>query len=277
MALAVLLSGAAASCSSFKIRAAMGQGNRLYKAEKYEEAIAEYKKILEIDPDHWDANYQTAMSYLAMYHPGSTHPKDKEYAERAAEYFERLLTKLQAPSPQVREKVQNYYLGLLTSADQADKAAAYMEGLLEKDPKNTALMGQLAQIYIKKGDFANALKTYKMKAELEPNNKENWYTIGVLCWARSYHGKMALPLQEREQAVAQGMEALEKALALDPDYFEAVSYLNLLYRQKQEILQTYGRLEEAQKAYLKAEELLSRALELRKKQQQPTSVGQKAG
>ncbi len=276
VALGVLLAGTAISCGTLKIRMAMGEGNRLYKAERYEEAIAEYKKILDIDPDHWDANYQIAMSYLAMYHPGSTHAKDKEYADRASEYFERLLTELEAPSPEVREKVQNYYLGLLTSADRADRAADYLQGLLAKDPRNTGLMAQLAQIYMKKGDFPSALKYYKMKAELEPGNKENWYTIGVLCWARSYHGKATVSVVEREQAVAEGMQAIEKALAIDPDYFEAVSYLNLLYRQKQEILQTYGKLQEAQEAYLKAEELLARAMELRKKQAQAAPAVEKA-
>lgn len=276
IALALLLAGVAASCSALKVRMAMGEGNRLYKAERYEEAIAEYKKILEIAPDHWDANYQIAMSYLALYHPGSTHPKDKEYAERASEYFERLLTELEAPSPEVRDKVQNYYLGLLTSADRADRAADYIQGLLARDPRNTGLMAQLAQIYMKKGDFPNALKYYKMKADIEPGNKENWYTIGVLCWARSYHGKTAISLVEREQAVAEGMQAIEKALALDPDYFEAVSYLNLLYRQRQEILQAYGKLQEAQEAYLKAEQLLARAMELRKKQAQAAPAVEKA-
>ncbi len=266
--LAALLIGTGSACSALRIRIAMGEGNRLYKAEKYEEAVTAYKKILDIAPNHWDANYQIAMSYLAMYHPGSTHPKDKEYADLAVEAFERLLTKLQAPSPEVRDKVQAYYLSLLASAGRMDKAAEYLEGLLQKDPKNTALMAQLGKLYTDKGDFPNALRYYKMKADLDLGNKVNWYTIGVLCWARSYHGGIMVSTAEREQVVAEGMQALEKALSLDPEYFDAISYLNLLYREKAKVFAALGKAVEANEAYMKAEELKAKAMEINKKRAQ---------
>ena len=63
----------------------------LYNAQKYEEAIAQYDQVIKLDAKHWEANYRRATAYLALYHPGSEHPKDKEYAEKGLAAFEQTL------------------------------------------------------------------------------------------------------------------------------------------------------------------------------------------
>src|SRR5712691_3239992 len=182
-----------AGCTTVRTRIWMNEGNKLYNAKKFEEAIEEYKKIVGIDPGNWSANYQVAMSYLAMYHPGSTHPKDVEYADKSAVAFEKLLT-LQAPDTQTAGTVRNYYVALLRSAEKTDKVIAYYNSLLKKEPKSPTLISQLAEIYAKKGDFQNAMKYYKMRTDIEPSNKEAWYTIGVVCWYRVKEMGPTLPV-----------------------------------------------------------------------------------
>lgn len=266
LALALATATLAAGCSGLADRQSMNEGHRHYKAERYEQAAAAYERILTRQPNHYMATYMTALSYMALYHPGSTHIKDWEYCNKAIGAFEKCLS-LRAPSVEMRDRVRAYYLALLTSAERTDRAANYLQTMLEKDPGNQGLMMQLAGIYAKKGDVENALKYYTQRANAEPGNKEAWYTIGVVCWERVYRGGVLVPMDEKERLVAMGVEALNKALALDKDYFDALAYANLIHREKQKVLLAFGKEQEALEAYQKAEDYKARAMELAKKRQ----------
>jgi len=252
-------------CDGFRERVFLKKGNELYTGQKYEEAIKQYEQLLKINPKSWDGNYLTSVSYLALYHPGSEHPKDKEYADKGLASFERTL-ELTAPSPEVREKTEKFYLSFLDSTGEKDKAIAYLEKQLASRPNDLALINQIATLYQKKGDFTKALEYFEKRANMDANNKETWYTLGVNCWARSYHGGLAVSQEEREAVVEKGINALDKALAIDPNYFEALSYINLIYREKAKALATVGKNAEAGLAYAKADEYQKKAIDLRKAQ-----------
>lgn len=234
-------------CQSFQERVLLKKGNELYTAQKYEEAIQQYDELIKLKPKSWDGNYLMAVSYLALYHPGSEHAKDMEYAAKGLAAFERTL-ELTPPSPEDREKTEKFYLSFLNSTGDKDKAIAYLEKQLASRPNDLALINQIATLYQKKGDFTKALEYFEKRANLDPTNKETWYTLGVNCWARSYHGGVAVSQEEREQVVGKGIEALDKALAIDPNYFDALSYINLIYREKAKALATVGKNVEAGQA-----------------------------
>ena len=255
-----------AGCTTFQNRVDINKANELYKAQRYEEALPLYRGILQRTPDDWLANYLTAMSYIALYKPGSTHAKDKEYETKGIAAFEKLLT-LKAPDADQADKVKKYYLAFLDSSGQADKAIAFLEQELARSPENKELISQLAGMYQKKGDVQNWLLYLDKRAQLEPDNKEAWYSIAVACWARSYHGGMTVAQDEREQVVARGLAAADKALSLDAKYLDALTYKNLLYREQAKALANVGKAVEAGEAFMKAEELHKQALELRKQLQ----------
>jgi tetratricopeptide (TPR) repeat protein len=267
VAVLVLVSGC-----RFGERMHLKRGNELYTAQKYEEAIAEYAKLLALNPDSWDGNYLTAVSYLALYHPNSDHPKDKEYAQKGIAAFEKTLS-LTPPNPEAKEKTEKYYLGFLDSTGDKDKAIAYLEGQLKQRPNELALINQIATLYQKKGDFEKSLEYFEKRAQMEPKSKEAWYTLGVNCWARSYHGGVTVGQEERERVVERGIGAFEKALALDPNYFDALSYINLTYREKARALASIGKIDEANQAYQRAEEYKKKAMDVRAAQ----TAKQKAG
>jgi len=252
-------------CNSFREKVFLKKGNELYTGQKYEEAIKQYAELLKINPKSWDGNYLTSVSYLALYHPGSEHPKDKEYAEKGLASFERTL-ELTAPSPEIREKTEKFYLSFLDSTGEKDKAIAYLEKQLSSRPNDLALINQIATLYQKKGDFTKALEYFEKRANMDANNKETWYTLGVNCWARSYHGGLAVSQEEREAVVDKGIKALDRALSIDPNYFEALSYINLIYREKAKALASVGKNAEAGEAYAKADEYQKKAIDLRKAQ-----------
>jgi tetratricopeptide (TPR) repeat protein len=268
----LLLAATLFGCDAVRTRTLLNEGNKLYKAQRYEEAIQKYEEIRKFDPDNWTANYQIAISWLASYHPGSTHPKDIEAADKAIAGLERLLA-MKAPDAEVTEKVRNFYVSILSDANRSDKAIEYYLGLLQKEPDNVQLILQLAQIYSKEGNFDGAYEYYRKRAELEPTNKEAWYTLGVVCWERSYRGEQMITREERADVVDRGLQAMEKALAIDADYFDALSYTNLLYREKAKVLANDGKLDEAQVAWQSAEDYVKRALEAKKKQAPATPAG----
>lgn len=254
------------SCDRFREQQYLKKGAELYNAQRFEDAIKQYDEVIKIDPKHWDANHTRAMSYLALYHPGSEHPKDKEYAEKGIAAFEQTLA-CTPPDKETLEKTEMYYLSFLDSTGEKDKAIAYLEKNLASRPNDLALINQIATLYQKKGDFTKALEYFEKRANMDSKNKEAWYTLGVNCWARSYHGGLAVSQDEREQVVDKGIEALDKALAIDPDYFDALSYINLIYREKAKALAVVGKNAEAGQAIAKADEYQKRAIDVRKAQQ----------
>ena len=107
---------------------------------------------------------------------------------------------------------------------------------------------------------------------MEPNNAEVFYTMGVTAWDKSYNAPgvdvspdKGLTPEKRKEILDFGMAQLDRAIQLNPDYFEAMLYKNLLYRQ-------YVRIESdpAKVADLnaKATEWQQKALEIRKKAQE---------
>lgn len=259
----------APGCQNLKTRMSLAKGNKLYKAQKYDEAIVEYKKILSMDPDNFMANYLVAISNLAQYHPGSTHPRDVQYANESIKAFEKTLSLTPPGTPDEqkgwRDKLQKYYLSLLVSAQQEDKAIAFLEKQRQREPNNVSIIQQLATHYAKH-DFDKALEAFEKVAELEPT-KEHWYTVGVVCWERSYKGGEMVSNDERKKLIDEGLAALNKALAIDADYFEALSYVNLLHREQAKVYAAQQDLEGYTKALQTADEYMRKALDARKRKQ----------
>jgi tetratricopeptide (TPR) repeat protein len=91
--------------------------------------------------------------------------------------------------------------------------------------------------------------------ELDPNDPEPYYSIAVIDWTETYQPRMEEraklglkpqdPLKDKkvceklratnQEKVAEGIQMLDKALQLRPDYDDAMAYLNLMYREKADI------------------------------------------
>jgi hypothetical protein len=64
---------------------------------------------------------------------------------------------------------------------------------------------------------------------IEPNNPEAFYTISTYYWDKAYRD-FRLKEPEKKEYVLKGLEQVDKALQLKPDYMEALTYKNLLLR-----------------------------------------------
>ncbi len=257
--LLVLSAVLSAGCNKLKSKQEIKKGNDFFKAQKYETALASYQEALRFDPGEKKLHKNIGLAYMGMYQPGSKHPKDLEFAAKAIDHL-----KMYTEAYPKDRKAMEFLVSLYLSTERFDDAIAFYEGMLREDPNDTRAMQSLAQMYFKKGDVDNALKWLRKRldAETSPQAKaEVYYFIGVQAWDRSYNFPGIDPV-ERARIVDEGLDALNKALEIKPDYFEAISYVNLLYREKAKIETDPAKQQEYTDT---ANRYLQQALELRKK------------
>jgi tetratricopeptide (TPR) repeat protein len=172
----------------------------------------------------------------------------------------------------------------------AEQAIQAFEGVLQSDPKNSTALSTLALIYYNMKDFDKSKECQSRRMDIEPENPEPYYWIGVLNWSICYPRRMRLrkdlnistptdpanpdrlpPLpeearlrliQDNDLLISEAIENLEKAIELKPQYDDAMAYLSLMYREKADL-----EAEEAARVsdLKEADQWVQRALEVRKR------------
>ena len=233
LALALLALVFLAGCgviSKLRARDELNKGVRAYKGAQFETSIEHFKRAIELDPDLLNARIYLAIAYASQFVPGSPSEENKELARKAIEEFERVL---------------------------------------EKDPNNLVALGYIASLYYGLGGGEKTLdgiranfdksKEFRRKLiEIDAQNPEHYYSIGVLDWALCHRAneetRLAnrvsrpdepLPARVRKELaekngplVEEGIQMLEKAIEINPKYVDAIAYLNLIYRQRADIAET---------------------------------------
>ncbi|MBC8646107.1 MAG: tetratricopeptide repeat protein, partial [Thermoanaerobaculia bacterium] len=197
-------------------------------------------------------------AYMGMYQPGSKHAKDLEIAAKSIEHL-----KIYVDAFPEDRKAREVLLSMYLATERFDDAVGFYQAMIKEDPKDTRAMGSMASIYFKKGDFDQGVEWLRRRIAVEPveTRPEVYHLIGAQAWDRSYNYPNTDPA-ERARIVDQGLEALNEAMKLRPDYFEALSYINLLYREKAKMEIDPIRQQE----YIaQADQYRAQAIELRKK------------
>jgi tetratricopeptide (TPR) repeat protein len=204
----------------------MKEGNQYYNAKRFDEAVDSYKKVIELDPTYKEALFNLGLAYVQLYQPGSTHEKDIGYSQGAIKAFKDYLA-LEPTS----EKVKNYLIEICQKSGNNEEAIAFFTSEHERNPSDVRTIALIANLYTKSNDIDKAIEWLQKRIDLEPTNPEAYYTMGVNCWARSYN-HMDLSVEDRFKILDKGIAALDKALELKNEYFEAYAYKNLILRQK---------------------------------------------
>jgi tetratricopeptide (TPR) repeat protein len=248
-----------AGCNKLKSKQEIKKGNEFFKAGQYEPALASYQEALRLDPGETKIYMNIGLAYMGQYQPGSKHARDLEIAQKAIDYLEKFVQAY--PEDKKAQKAREFLVSMYLATDRYDDAIKFYQEMLKTNPKDSKAMSSIAQMYFKKGDFDTAVVWLKKRLEVEGNNPEVYYLIGVQAWDRSYNFPDLNP-EQRAKIVEEGMQALNKALEIKPDYFEAISYINLLYREKAKIETDPAKKKEFTEA---ADKFLAQALEMRKK------------
>lgn len=255
LAVALLAAPLLVGCNKVQARVELKQGNAFYQQEEYRQALAKFQRGLELDPTATFAWRSVGLTALALFRPGDPSPENMRYAETAIDAFKKYLEDYPEG-----EKVRDYLLTTLVQTKRFDEALKYLR---EKgDPNDPDIVRAQVNILIQAGRFDEAWQLAQRMTG--PNQAEVLYSVGVSTWDQAYRNPN-LSYEQRGKMVDTGLEALRRALEVKPDYFEAMAYYNLMFREKAKLeMDGTKRLE-----YVAlADEWMKKALDLRKRQQE---------
>lgn len=207
----------AAGCDKLRARDQLNKGVQAYKAGNYEKAVENFKNAVSLDKDLKTAKLYLATAYMQQYVPGAETPENNANAQQAIEGF---------------------------------------KAVLQDDPKNVTSLKGIASMYMNMKKFDDSADYYKKAIDVDPNDPEAYYSVGVIDWSAVYKdtterklkaglsgveapmtGKKDLKLCDQikaadEAKVDDGLKMLETAAQKRQDYDDALTYINLLYLRK---------------------------------------------
>ena len=206
-------------CNKLRARDQLNKGVQSYKNARFEEAISHFQQAVHLDPSLLNGRLYLATAYAQQYIPGAGPEDNNLMAEQAIDQFKQVL---------------------------------------DMHPGREQEIGSLkgiASLYFNMHKLDVAKQYHKKVGQLDPDDPETYYSIGVIDWTQAYRpdmeervrlglrpddavrdSRVCAALHARNSEVIQdGLDNLNKALQLRPDYDDAMAYVNLLYRQKADI------------------------------------------
>jgi hypothetical protein len=211
-------------CDKLRARDQLNKGVESYKNSHFEQAIDHFQQAVQLDPSLTNARMYLATAYVSLYIPGVDSPDNLRNAQQAIDQYQKVLD----DKPTREQKVNSA------------KGIAYL--------------------YLNMKKFDDAKKYYRLASDVDPNDAEPYYSVGVIDWTASYQPRMEEraklglrpeqnlnpknkdekkvcdELKAKNMAVIQeGIDSLNKALQLRADYDDAMAYMNLMYREKADV------------------------------------------
>jgi tetratricopeptide (TPR) repeat protein len=235
----------AVNCNQLKARDQVNKGVQAFKNAQYPEAVENFKRAVVLDPTFVSARQYLAVAYMLQYIPGADSPENNKMADAAREQFMKVL---------------------------------------DQDPKNTTSMSYLASLYLNQKKWAEARQWNEKLVAVDPNNADAYYSLGFITWsewfpeygtARANLGmrpddpgpikdkKVREELKAKYMPMIQsGLQALDKALQINPEYDDAMAYENLLIREAADLTDSKDEYEKQIKI---ADNWMQKALDTKKR------------
>lgn len=233
-----------ASCQKLKSRDQLNQGVRAFQSAQYPEAVEHFKTAVELDPAFPTARLYLATAYFQQYIPGAESPENSQMAKAAYDQFMKVL---------------------------------------DQDTRNTVAMASVASLYLYQKKWDDAQQWYEKLVAVDPNNADAYYSLGFIAWSKWYpaYGTARVELGMKQDdpgpikdkkvkqelktkwlpTINAGLQALDKTLQINPEYEDAMSYENLLIRERADLLDSK---EEYDAAIKVANDWVQKALETKK-------------
>src|SRR6202021_3020902 len=151
LAAAALALTSSVGCNKWKARDQLNKGVEAYKNSHYEQAIDHFQQSVQLDPALINARMYLATAYISQYIPGVDSPDNLNIANQAIKEYQSVI-----------------------------------DANPSRDQKVNSAKG-IAYLYLNMKKWDDAKKFYRMASELDPNDAEPYYSIGVMHWTASYH------------------------------------------------------------------------------------------
>lgn len=214
-------------CTKVQARMEIREGNDAYTKEDYATALKHYQEARRIDGKTFpELDRMIGYSLIGLYVPEDKSPANVKNADTAIVELRKYLRA--NPDDRIaREALINLYL----NADRITEAINYFREWLKTHPNDLEAVRSVATLYAKQGNFEEALNWYEKITLIDQKNPEAFYTFGVVCYEKVAKDPPA-DIAARLNIINKGKAALERATSMRKDYFEALVYLSLLYRQQ---------------------------------------------
>jgi tetratricopeptide (TPR) repeat protein len=223
---ALILSLSSVGCRQIKAREAIRDGNSAYEKEDYRTALDQYTRARSIDASFPDLDRMIGYSQIGLYVPEDKTPENERHADAAIAELSNYLKK--RPNDTIaRDALISMYL----SANRTSQAIDYFRNYLQSHPADLDAVKSIARLYSTQGNFDESLNWYEKITLIDSKNPESFYILGVVCYEKVAKNPPADPAQKLA-IIEKGKQALSSAIRLRGDYFEAMVYLSLLYRQQ---------------------------------------------
>jgi len=223
---ALTLSVFALGCEKIRARSEIKEANNAYQREDYAAALQHYSLAKKIDPSFPELQRMIGYSHIGLYVPEEKSPKNEAHADAAISALTQYLR--QKPDDRIaRDALINMYL----NANRTSQAIQYFIDYLKEHPADLEAVKSVATLYAKQGDFNQSLQWYEKITLLDSKNAESFYIYGVVCYEKVAKNPPADD-NEKLAIIEKGKGALQHAIDMRQDYFEAMAYLNLLWRQQ---------------------------------------------
>jgi tetratricopeptide (TPR) repeat protein len=218
VAVLAVLALAGTGCQKLKARDELNKGVQAFRGGAYPTAVDHFKLAVSLDPTFPVAREYLAMAYFMQYVPGAESPENNRLAQAAYDEFTKVLS---------------------------------------QDPNNSVAIASLAQLFFNQKKLDEAQQWYQKLASVDANNKTAYYTLGVIAWTKTFQPRMERraelgmrpddpgPIRDKKAReelraqnlpiIEQGLQDLQKALAIDHEYDDAMAYVNLLYRERADL------------------------------------------
>jgi tetratricopeptide (TPR) repeat protein len=204
-----------AGCQKLQSRDQLNKGTQAFRNAQYPEAVEHFKQAVELDPTFPVARLYLATAYMQQYIPGAESPENDRMAKAAYDTFMKVL---------------------------------------DQDSKNTTAIASIAALFLYQKKWDDAQQWYEKLIAVDPNNADAYYSLGYIAWQKWYPAfgtalaelgmqqdapgpikdkKVKEELKSKYSATLQaGLDALDKTLKINPEYEDAMSYENLLIRER---------------------------------------------
>jgi len=264
---ALILSLASVGCRKIEARIAIKEGNKAYEAENYKDALSHYTRARNIDQSFPDLDRLIAYSQIGLYTPEDHSPENEKHADAAIAELTKYLKK--RPDDRIAREA---LVGMYLSANRNSQAIDFYRSYLAAHPADLETIKSIATLYSKQGNFNESLNWYEKITLIDSKNPEAFYIYGVVCYEKVAKNPPA-DLAEKLAIIEKGKAALQRAIQMKSDYFEAMAYLNLLYRQ-QAVVETDP--VKQQQLVAEADRVRNQAVEIIKKKKAAATAGAKS-
>jgi tetratricopeptide (TPR) repeat protein len=300
-ALLVGLSVAAAGCGKYsfnnlKAMKSFKDANDHYKAQQWDAAVQNYEAAVASNPDLVEAYFFLGNSYDNLYKPSRAGEAENDaYMQKAIANYR--IAAERETNPQMKKLALEYLVAAYGAEKLNDPSQAepIVQQMIQMDPNDTNAYFQLSKIYEdagryeeaeaallkakdakpndpgvytaisgyynRQGDFAKTMEALHQAADLEPNNPEGYQRVSVFYWEKAFRDHR-LAKEEKVQYIEKGIAAADKAISLNPNYAEALTYKNILLRMAANETTDMAKRNQLIK---EADELRNKAMELNKK------------